>query len=286
MPSSATGTQGNRSRKGLHEQFARFFEDPSRERLRDLLRETSGEYAHLDFKREWPRFTSLARHALGFANSGGGAVIVGIDDGTNEALGLAEHRDKSDLVKGMGKYLPRRLLGLVDVHDFRFEDSEYPKLVGKTFQVLLVEDSPEDLPFVALKDGDGIKANTTYVRRGPSTEEASDEELQAILNRRIETGHSSRPELDLEAQLAQLKVLFGHISPGTRVPRDLFSAMSSLVRGIGLDQWEYQPNPAYPTEDFDAFIVRMISLKKRRIELELDVVGIAEDARRPKVDGV
>ena len=212
-------------------------------------------------------------------------MVIGIEDGSNEPVGVSEQRDKSDVVKGMQSYLPRRLLELIDIHDFRFEDSEYPKLIGKVFQVLLVEDSSEDLPFLALRNGDGIRANATYVRRGPSTEEASDEELQRILNRRIETGHSSRSELDLEAQLGQLKVLFGHISRGIPVPGKLLATMNSLVQGMGLDQWEYKQNPQFPSEDFDAFIVRMIALKKRRIELELDVVGFIEDPQGAKTDG-
>lgn len=276
MATHTAGASGDRTKKGLHERFACFFEDPRRERLRDLLRETGGEYAHLDFKREWPSHASLARHVLGFANSGGGSVVVGIDDESKEPTGVAEYHDKSDLTKGMQKYLPRRLLELVEIHDFRFEESEYPKLVGKAFQVLMTEDAPEHLPFLALKDGDGIKANTVYVRRGASTEEASDEELQSIVNRRIETGHSSQPELNLEAHLAHLKVLFGQISRGTRVPSNFFATMNSLVQGMGLDRWEYQPNPDYPKEHLDAFIRRMIASKKRRIEIELDVLGLDE----------
>lgn len=37
--------------KGLKEAFARFFEDPSREGLRDLLRDNLGETNEFDFKK-------------------------------------------------------------------------------------------------------------------------------------------------------------------------------------------------------------------------------------------
>jgi hypothetical protein len=63
--------------KGLHEGFARFFEEPRRENLRELLRDTAGEYSHLDFKREWPETWKLARHILAIANSGGGSLVSG-----------------------------------------------------------------------------------------------------------------------------------------------------------------------------------------------------------------
>lgn len=34
------------------------------------------------------------------------------------------------------------------------------------------------------------------------------------------------------------------------------------------------PNPVYPKENFDAFIVRMIEKKKKRVEIILDVLDL------------
>lgn len=97
--------------------------------------------------------------------------------------------------------------------DFSYEESEYPKLKGKSFQVLFVEDDPTHLPFAAVKDGPHVRGNAIYTRRGVATEEANYEELQRIINRRLETGYSSRRELDLKTHLEQLRVLYEQLSP-------------------------------------------------------------------------
>ena len=44
--------------KAFHEGFARFFETPSREALRDLLKHSVGETDHIDFKAELPEKTT------------------------------------------------------------------------------------------------------------------------------------------------------------------------------------------------------------------------------------
>jgi hypothetical protein len=56
--------------RAFREAFARFFEEPTREGLRELLRENFGEANELDFKREWPESSKLAKHVLGLANFG------------------------------------------------------------------------------------------------------------------------------------------------------------------------------------------------------------------------
>jgi predicted HTH transcriptional regulator len=97
-------------RKEQHELFARFFEKPTRKALRELLKNNTGEYNHLDFKGEWPEYTKLAKHVLAFSNTGGGALIIGVKskekedgtkDGTFEAVGITKIIDKSEIFKLM-----------------------------------------------------------------------------------------------------------------------------------------------------------------------------------------
>jgi len=63
----------------LGEAFARFFEAPTREGLRALLQENFGEANEIDFKRELPEGSKLARHVLGLANFGEGCIVVGVE---------------------------------------------------------------------------------------------------------------------------------------------------------------------------------------------------------------
>jgi len=256
--------------KGFKEAFARFFEAPTREGLRDLLRENFGEANEVDFKREWPERSKLARHVLALANFGGGCIIIGVEqeEGALNPGGLSALTDKTEILSGLSNYVPDTLMRKVEILDFPYQESEYPMQKGKSFQVLLVEDDQAHLPFVAMRDGTHVRGNAIYTRRGVATEEANYDELQRIINRRLETGYSSRRELDLQAHVEQLRVLYEQVSPyRMNVLSELLSrSMFQVMRRV--------PNPSYPEEDYETFIVRTIARKKRRIEMELNTEDI------------
>ena len=137
--------------KDQHEGFAQFFSAPTREALRELLRRNLGETDYLDFKEAWPDTPKLARHILALANSGGGAIVVGVAqaaDGKLLPTGLRALKDKVDLIPPVKAYVPKSLD--VQVLDFHFDASEYAALIGKVFQVLLVESDAKELPYLAV----------------------------------------------------------------------------------------------------------------------------------------
>lgn len=247
----------NQRTKSWQEDFAQFFEGPSREGLRDLLRDHVGELDSYDFKREWPSFPKLARHILGFANSGGGCLVFGVDEqdnGSFDPTGLGSLVEKAEVHQGVEKYIPTQLE--YEVLDFSYRDSEYNKLIDKSFQVLVVEDLPQYIPFVALDHGDGIRKNAIYTRRGTSTTKANYEELQEILNRRVETEYSSQKELDLDRHLSELRTLYRYIA---RYSGTVFQSVLTTDKLL-------KKNPRYPEEDLVDFVKRMIDEKKRIIE--------------------
>lgn len=247
--------------KDQHELFANFFAQPTRAALRELLRRNIGETDYLDFKAEWPDIPKLAKHILALANSGGGAIVVGVSqspDGSLTASGISGFKDKADLVPPLGSYLPKMVE--FQVLDFAFSASEYPDLIGKSFQVLLVEDSPRNLPFLSLKDGDGVRANAVYVRSGTASTEAGQLDLQAIINRRIETGHSTQSSLDLDNHLGQLRTL-----DEVRYHND--SWLNSMSRDIGSKYDDRE------SSDFKEFIEDAYERKKWLI---LRLIGLGE----------
>ncbi len=159
--------------KQFHEALARFFETPTRETLRELLRTHFGELDGCDFKAEWPpHLSNIARHILGIANSGGGVIVVGMaekeDDKSLQPVGLTTLLDKAKVHKGVEKFLPHNLQSGFEVLDFSYPASEYPVLEGKRFQVLLIEDDPLHLPYVCCWNGDKIREAAIYIRRGTS----------------------------------------------------------------------------------------------------------------------
>jgi len=274
-------------RKSLNEEFARFFESPAREGLRELLKNINGEFPNLDFKEEWPALSKVARHILGLANSGGGCIIVGVaemPDKTLEPKGIASLLDKADVIKGVKKYLPDGLLSRLELLDFSFDASEYGKIIGRRFQVVLADDDPRHLPYVATGSGDGVRETAIYVRRGTSTEEANNEELQRVINRRLSTGYSSQVEMDLQTHIEQLKVLFRQIDRAHVIVKGgvVERVSGALAKNTDFQNFlgrsEVVPNSTYPKEDFENFIARMIDRKKKRIEIELDVVDLTADS--------
>lgn len=260
--------------KSIHEAFTQFFESPTRDRLRALLREHLGELRNCDFKEAWPANSALAKHVLGLGNSGGGCLVVGVREiqgGGLDPAGIESLKDKAALISGVAKFLPVALLNSVDLADFTYSAAEYQTLVGKRFQVLFVGDLPRALPFLSLRDGDGLRSSAVYVRRQASTTEATHEELQGLLDLRIASEPSSLPARDLESHLQELRILYSHIprhTPGNRG-----------VLGAALDAMQFFPsspmhtvtalNPRYPAENFEDFVVRMIGQKKTVIEAQL-----------------
>lgn len=246
--------------KGFHETAAKFFEAPTREALRDLLRTHLGETDNCDFKGEWPVLQKVARHILGLANSGGGVIVFGVaqePDHSLKPIGLNSLLDKADIDKGVRKFLPDKIK--YEVLDFSYVDSEYPTLKDKKFQVILVDDDPQHLPFVCLSESQATKKCAIYVRRGTNSEEADYDELQKVINRRLETGYSSTEESTLEEHLHQLKMLYHQISKYN--PLTFAFTVSNIL----------PKNPAYPSEDFDAFISRSIENKKLVIQSLLGI---------------
>jgi len=192
--------------KKQHEGFASFFEKPTRESLRSLLKENIGETDYLDFKEIWVPFPKLSKHILALSNSGGGAIIIGVkenDDGTTTPVGLKEFQDKEKISKGVAKYLPD---------------------------------------------------NIVYVRCGTSTTEAKQNDLQKIINERIETGYSSTHVMALSEHLQQLKELYK-----AKESKSPFSNMAKIMAIFEDNKFE----------DYHSFISNLINRKKEKIEAEL-----------------
>jgi hypothetical protein len=247
------------------EEFARFLEQPSRDGLRNVLKEHHGEFRNLDFKEQWPDRSGLVKHILGFGNSGGGCLVIGVHENSNKAFeprGLLTCKDKADVDNEIRRFLPQALMETIKVMDFSYEATEYSKLIGKSFQVLIVPDNPINLPFLALADTVDLKRTVIYIRRMASTAEATYEEVQDVINRRLATGHSTQPDLDLSRHLQELRAL--HSQLVLFQMQHLFMADSS--RSLGPVR---MGDTIYETESLESFLKRMIFAKQRRIELML-----------------
>ncbi|MGD1917943.1 MAG: hypothetical protein ACFCAD_03080 [Pleurocapsa sp.] len=143
------------------------------------------------------------------------------------------------------------------------------------------------IPFLPLTDGKDIYRNTIYIRKNRATEPANYDDIQDILNRRLQTEYTSSSERKLREHLEELKELYSHISKTTgkgyfrnsRNPLGIElsnTLRSGILKTLNLDQFDSsdtyippKPNPNYPEEDYEQFVSRMIGLKKGIIESQI-----------------
>ncbi len=247
--------------KGFKEAFAKFFENPTREGLRELLKENVGELDQLDFKESWDCLKKLPRHVLALANSGGGCIVVGVKeckDKSLEAVGLSALLDKAKFHDAMKAFVPDDLQ--CNVIDFSFKETEYAAIKGKAFQVILVESDPKALPYICAKTGEHIEEGAIYVRRGTQSVKAGKTQMEKLISARLETGYSSAPKLELAQHLEQLELLYQQV-PRRRAGGQLawLSHGGSLAAFSALLS---EPNPDYPKEGYEQFILKLIEEKK------------------------
>ena len=268
--------------KSTHENITRFFENPTRDKFRELIQYNTGEYNNLDFKKEWPESSKLAKHVLAFSNSGGGVIVIGVEETDEKQLksvGVDSLQDKANICMQLKPFIPSNLK--YEIIDYNYQTSDYADLIGKTFQVMLIEYDPTIIPVVCMKEGRNVRENAIYVREGTSSVLASYEYLQKLINNRIDTNRNTTHEIELEEHLAQLKILYSKIEKyhyvynkkdnGIGSALETIGKLSSYITSSFLVEKEKVKNPNYPEEDYEQFISRVISRKKKRIENLLNI---------------
>ncbi|MGL5831027.1 MAG: AlbA family DNA-binding domain-containing protein [Candidatus Altimarinota bacterium] len=246
-------------KKGLKEEFANLLNDPDRIKFSEFLKNNTGEQNHVDFKLTWLEIPKLARHILAFSNAGGGILVFGISEELDKSMlvvGLNEIKDKTHLKSLLNKFIPSELE--YGIYDFFYEgEAEWAAVRNKKFQLLIIEDMPQNIPFLALADyGNDLQKNEIYYRGKVSSEIATHEELKLILNRRIATNIVTSETTEFRKHLEKLQILY-----------------TFMDKRIQFSPWELdianpftKENPLYPEESFEKFVRRMIDKKKEIIE--------------------
>lgn len=259
-----------------------FLKEPTKDNLRKFLQDTGGELDELDFKAEWIEKGHLAKTMLAMANSRGGIIIVGVkeeEDGTITPIGISDFKDKAVVNNEISKYIPPELD--YEIFDYSYDASEYEAVQNKKFQLLIVHDTPDRLPFISRSATNNLEKDTIYIRRGTKCERACASEIEKLLEYKIGTIFKETSNLSLEKHLQQLRVLYAELPKKMKVlvrkgkPNIIASGMAATIRNLGIwgepDQYEEIDNPDYPEESYEAFIGRMIKSKKLKIEKCLDL---------------
>ena len=275
----------------MKEQFQikdKFFDlivkNPSRDGFKTFLKESCGELDNIDFKEKWITKGKLAKIMLAMANTGGGVIVLGIQENKDDnylAVGIDELKDAADVEKEIKKLVPRNLS--YSVLDFIYDDEIYGEYAGKKFQAIIIADAPEQLPFFSIGASDDIEKDCVYVRRGTSSEKASARDFETMIQRKLENVFKESNDLSLKEHLEQLQFLYDSIPQKKRILVKKGNQFVGAMEGLQAlsermteifgepDQYEEVPNENYPSEDYEQFLVRMIDKKKLKIEKILDL---------------
>lgn len=247
-------------------------QEPTLDNFREFIRNHTGEHNTIDFKKQWIEGNQLAKEMLSIANSGGGVIMFGIsesEDGSISVTGLEELKDPAIVSDSIKNYISSNLK--YELYPFSYNSSEYKELEGHHYQMMVIGDTPEFIPFMAKRESGSLKTNEIYVRRGTSCVVANQEEIRDIINRRINFVHPLNGEpLDLEVHLKQLQVLYENIEKNKTYYVNRWNLAHSVLSSLRGEK-RTEANPLYPDEEYDEFISRLIIAKKNKIERVLDL---------------
>ena len=261
--------------KQIRDIVYKLLQEPTLDNFREFLQNQTGEHNAIDFKREWICKDKLAKLMLALANYGGGVVVFGVQENENKTFsceGLKALNGKEHVKDEVKAYISTNLK--YEIYDFTYQSSEYKSLEGKNFQMLVVEDTPEFLPFISHKESTDIKDAAIYIRRGTSDEMVNEQELEDILKRRNQHMFpATGVRLALQEHLSQLKTLYKNIKSDKLTGEDTsgIKTFFELLSGVSLAKQNAKENPYYPKESYDEFVAGMIDKKKKKIERVLDL---------------
>ena len=198
--------------------YDQFLKEPTKDNFRDFMKKSCGELNEMDFKETWIDKGPLAKIMLAMANNGGGIIIFGVkenEDNTFDVLGLDNLKDTADISNSISRLVSSSLD--YEVFNFVFDSDVYGEFENKKFQIMVIHDTPERLPFVSLGQSEKIEKDVIYVRRGTKSEKATSEEINRIIERKIATIYSENTDMSLDQHLEQLKKLYSELPQKIRV---------------------------------------------------------------------
>lgn len=208
---------------------------PDASTLREVL-DLAQEFDCLDFKQEWTDLkgearAGLAKDVLSFANSGGGLIVVGVnDDGAR--VGLSAAIDPSIVRQAVAAFLPT---GESPATLYNFE------VDGLRYQILLIDSDDELLPYESARSGAGIERGRVYVRSGTINSEASSSQMIDLVRRRDLARTLPAPSLD-----------------------EMLDGLESCFRRLGIED-----HGAAWRAEYDAYLRSLIAKAERNIERRL-----------------
>ncbi len=154
-----------------------------------------GEGRKVEFKRQLPKSTQLARTAVSFANGGGGDIIVGVEsDGT--IVGVPDE-NVTDLIDTISNTISDSVSPLVLVETFVSRVDESALVVARIYP------GPQK-PYFLKSEG---KANGVYVRVGASNRKADIDTITELDRQRRHVSFDEETLFDVTVDALDLDLL-------------------------------------------------------------------------------
>lgn len=247
-----------------------FLKEPTLETFSFFLEKNLGETNNIDFKEEWVEIEKIAQILMGMGNSGGGCILIGIaeENGNLVSKGIqGKTYDPSDFNKKISKYFPNSIVVKIQLLNFFYDNDVYGKLKNKKFQMVMINVEDDKIPIVCECQSKLFKKGDIFVRRGTNTEKVNYDELQILLNQRIEATKAQLTDEGLREQLKQLKILYDAIP--TVINKNSFSAL--MQSPFALQLIGKEKNEEYPKKSYEKFLTEIIEKKQDEIKKYLSI---------------
>ena len=162
-----------------------------------LYKEDFGEGKNIEFKREIPkRHEKLLKDVIAFSNSTGGKIFIGIEDKTNEVIGIGE-KNPFRLADDISNMILDSCTPIID------PEITIQTLEGRT--VVVVEVFPGRMrPYYLKSFG---KEQGSYIRINDTSRPADDRKLKELELEGQKISYDTLPEIDMEYSEREAKIL-------------------------------------------------------------------------------
>jgi len=186
--------------------LADLLNSPDRVKFKELLQNNLEEFNEIEFKGSYIDYWKLAKHILAMANTDNGIIIFGVEEANSKLYPKGiELKDKTDIKNNLANFLPDNLE--YEIYDFNYDNNvEWKKLKNKSFQMIIVTFTPEKIPFLSKTEKNKLKPFEIYCRRSNSSEKVRQEDINNILNARINSSDGNFG-FNLIKELNDLKIL-------------------------------------------------------------------------------
>ena len=162
-----------------------------------LHKEDFGEGKNIEFKREIPkRHEKFLKDVIAFSNSTGGKIFIGIEDKTNEVIGIGE-KNPFRLADDISNMIFDSCTPIID------PEITIQTLEGRT--VVVVEVFPGRMrPYYLKSFG---KEQSSYIRINGTSRPADDRKLKELELEGQKISYDTLPEIDMEYSEREAKIL-------------------------------------------------------------------------------